>query len=101
VSKQKAVADSGLWHAIASSTDRWQLQDAKSQFSEVVQRALDGKPQCVTKHGRDAVIVIAYDTLAEAVRPKQNLFDFFQSSPLVGVNLDLDRLPGDVREVDL
>ncbi len=92
---------SKLWQAVANATDRWQLQDAKAQFSEVVQRALDGKPQCVTKHGRDAVLVIAYDTLVDAVRPKQNLFDFFQSSPLVAVDLDLDRLPGDVREIDL
>ncbi len=77
------------------------MQDAKSQFSEVVQRALEGNPQCVTKHGKDAVVVISYDTLFNAVRPKQNLFEFFRSSPLVGVDLDLERLPGALREVDL
>ncbi|HEV3153222.1 MAG TPA: type II toxin-antitoxin system Phd/YefM family antitoxin [Candidatus Baltobacteraceae bacterium] len=80
---------------------RWPLQDAKSQFSEVVQRALEGNPQCVTKHGKDAVIVISYDSLLKVVRPKQNLFDFFRSSPLVGADLDLQRLPGAIREVDL
>ena len=77
-----------------------QLQDAKAQFSEVVQRAVDGNPQCVTKHGKDAVIVISYDALANVVRPKQNLFDFFRSSPLVGADLDLERKPGGLREVD-
>ncbi len=90
-----------LWNTIAPGRcRRWQLQDAKSQFSEVVQRALEGAPQCVTKHGKDAVIVIAYETLIQAVRPKQNLYEFLRSSPLVGADLNFERLPGDVREVD-
>lgn len=80
---------------------RWQLQDAKSQFSEVVQRALEGSPQCVTKHGKDAVIIISYDALVSAVRLQQNLFDFFRSSPLVDAGLDFDRMPGTVREAEL
>jgi antitoxin Phd len=91
-----------LWNAVAPGhCRRWQLQDAKSQFSEVVQRALEGTPQCVTKHGKDAVIVISYDALVQAVRPKQNLYEFFRSSPLVGADLNFERVPGEVREVDL
>lgn len=92
-----------LWQVVFASreADRWQLQDAKSQFSEVVQRALAGRPQCVTRHGEDAVVVIAYEALVEAVSPKQNLFDFFRSSPLVGADLRFERLQGTVREVEL
>ncbi len=37
----------------------WQLQDAKNHFSEVVDAALQGKPQHVTRRGRDAVVVLA------------------------------------------
>ena len=83
------------------ASKRWQLQDAKSKFSEVVSLALAGTPQCVTKHGEDAVVVIAYETLVELARPKKNLFEFFRSSPLVGADLHVDRLQGNVREVDL
>jgi prevent-host-death family protein len=101
-SSEAIASRSRLWHALVPrNIDEWQLQDAKAQFSEVVQRALDGHPQCVTKHGKAAVVVIAYDTLADAVRPRQNLYDFFQASPLVGADLDLDRLRGDVREVEI
>lgn len=97
-----ATTLSALWEAIEpGSRVRWQLQDAKSQFSEVVERALSGDPQCVTKHGKDAVIVIAYEALLNVLRPKQNLFDFFRSSPLVGADLDLGRLSGGQRAVDL
>jgi prevent-host-death family protein len=95
---------SALWSSISPEhCHRRQLQDAKSQFSEIVQRALDGNPQCVTKHGKDAVIVIAYDALLNVVRPKQNLFDFFRS-PRSDIDLErlrepsvrstFDRLPG-------
>ena len=37
----------------------WTLQDAKAQFSRVVSAAVRGQAQCVTKHGKDAVVVIS------------------------------------------
>lgn len=40
-------------------TASWRLQDAKNQFSKVVDAALHGEPQRVTRHGRDAVVVVA------------------------------------------
>ncbi len=42
-------------------TDRpsWRLQDAKAQFSAVVDRALGGVPQHVTRRGKQAVVVLS------------------------------------------
>lgn len=37
----------------------WTLQDAKSQFSHVVAAAVRGQVQRVTKHGKEAVVVIS------------------------------------------
>lgn len=37
---------------------KWQLQDAKARFSEVVDRAIREGPQVVTRRGRDAVVII-------------------------------------------
>jgi len=42
-------------------TSSWCLQDAKNQFSKVVDAALHGEPQHVTRHGREVVVVIAAD----------------------------------------
>ena len=41
--------------------DRWTLEKAKNGFSEVVRRALEHRPQLVTRgrRGQDAVVVIA------------------------------------------
>ena len=37
----------------------WQLQQAKSRFSEVVDRSLKEGPQLVTRHGEGAVVILA------------------------------------------
>jgi prevent-host-death family protein len=51
-----------------AETDTWKLQDAKARFSELVRRAREGKPQRVTVHGKDAVVVV--DAARYEVRPK-------------------------------
>ena len=38
---------------------QWRLQDAKAQFSQVVEAAVQGEPQHVTRRGRDAVVVLS------------------------------------------
>ncbi len=51
-----------------AETDVWKLQDAKARFSELVRRARTGKPQRVTVHGKEAVVVV--DAERFEVRPK-------------------------------
>ena len=41
---------------------QWQLQDAKAQFSQVVEAALQGEPQHVTRRGREAVVVLSEES---------------------------------------
>jgi antitoxin Phd len=51
-----------------AEADTWKLQDAKARFSELVRRARGGKPQRVTVHGKEAVIIV--DAERFEVRPK-------------------------------
>ena len=47
----------------------WPIQDAKNKFSALVNAALAGEPQRVTRQGQPAVIVIAveeYERLCQA-----------------------------------
>jgi prevent-host-death family protein len=49
----------------------WSLQDAKNRFSRVVDAAVGGEPQVVTRHGKPAVVVVAaseYERLARIDR---------------------------------
>jgi prevent-host-death family protein len=43
---------------------KWALQDAKNRFSEVVDAAVRGEPQVVTRRGVDTAVIIAYDQYA-------------------------------------
>jgi antitoxin Phd len=67
---------------------QWQLQDAKNHFSEVVDNAMHRGPQVVTKRGKEAVVIISIEEYHKMQQPNNTLVDFFQSSPLKGVDLD-------------
>lgn len=41
---------------------QWQLQDAKARFSQVVEAALQGEPQHVTRRGQEAVVVLSEES---------------------------------------
>jgi len=79
----------------------WQLQEAKNRFSEVVDEALTHGPQTVTRHGREVVVVLSVEEYKRMKQPKKNLFQFFQESPLYGLDLDLTRSKELPREIDL
>jgi prevent-host-death family protein len=80
---------------------RWQLQEAKNRFSEVVERALRDGPQVVTRHGHEVVMVVSVDTWKRVARPDTLLVDFLRSSPLAGLELDVERDSDAGREVEL
>lgn len=79
----------------------WQLQDAKNRFSEVVDEALHHGPQLVTRHGKEAVVVLSVQEYRKLNRPKIGLVDFFRQSPLRSAKLDLQRNKDLPREVEL
>ena len=77
----------------------WPLQDAKSRFSELVDRTLSEGPQMVTRRGADAVVVLAapdYRRLAG----QDSLLATLLHAPR-GTPLDVDRPADPIRAVDL
>ena len=82
----------------------WQLQDAKARFSEVFRLARESGPQRVTKHGREAVIILPaeeYARLTQSEARKGSLADFFAASPLRGSGIDLNRRRDFGRDIKL
>jgi prevent-host-death family protein len=84
---------------------RWKLEDAKNQFSRVVQAALDEGPQVVTRRGEEAVVVLAFDQFRRLAAPKQGLVEFMRGSPLARAlaegPLDLRRSRDRSRDIEL
>ena len=79
----------------------WQLQDAKSKFSQLVDNAMHDQPQFVTKHGNNAVVVLSFDEYKKIIKPKNDLVTFLRSSPLVDIDLDIQRNKDIPREIEL
>ena len=79
----------------------WQLQDAKNKFSNLVKRAQENGPQIVTKHGKKAIVILAFDDFNKLSKPKIDLFTFFKKSPLAKYDLKIDRNKDLPREVNL
>ena len=46
----------------------WQLQEAKSRLSKVVEHALQEGPQTITLRGKPAVVIISYDEFQNLIR---------------------------------
>ncbi|MCA9429458.1 MAG: type II toxin-antitoxin system Phd/YefM family antitoxin [Candidatus Omnitrophica bacterium] len=77
----------------------WQMQEAKNKLSELVDLATSEGPQTITRHGKDAAILISPEEFRKLNGRKGTLLEFFQNSPLQG--LDLERNRDFPREVDL
>ena len=81
--------------------DTWQLQDAKSKFSKLVEKAINDKPQFVTKHGNNAVVILSFEDYKKIIKPKTDLVTFLQNSPLSEIELDISRNSDLPRDVEL
>ena len=79
----------------------WQLQDAKSKFSQLVDNAMRHEPQIVTKHGNNAVVVISFEDYLKFIKPQDNLVSFLRSSPLMELDLDITRSKDTPRDNEL
>ncbi|MFZ3048388.1 MAG: type II toxin-antitoxin system Phd/YefM family antitoxin [Desulfatirhabdiaceae bacterium] len=79
----------------------WQLQEAKNKFSNLVDKARHDGPQVVTKHGKEAVVIIAIEDYQKLNKPKSDLVAFFKKSPLSEICLDLSRDKTVSRDIEL
>jgi prevent-host-death family protein len=77
----------------------WQLQEAKAKFSELVQKAIDEGPQTVTRHGKDAVVVLSAEQFELMKKRQISLKEVLAMMSLE--ELDLERNKDLPREIDL
>ena len=80
----------------------WSLHDAKNKFSAVVAAALQGEPQRVTRHGKQAVVVVAaeeFDRLTLLSKAESPSFAEFLLSVPDG-DESIDRQEVEPREVE-
>ena len=79
----------------------WTVARAKARLSEVIERAMAGEPQTITRNGKTAVVVVAADEWKRRTERKGTLAEFLAASPLRGAGVEPKRMKGRLRDVDL
>lgn len=79
----------------------WQLQEAKNKLSEVVREACEHGPQTITFRGKKKVVVVEAAEFEKLGKPMKGLWELIRESPLVGVDLDLERIKDYGRDIEL
>jgi len=69
----------------------WQLQEAKNNFSPVVNRALHEGPQVVTRHGQEVVVILSIDKYKELTKSQPSLLELLLNPPLAGSGIEITR----------
>jgi prevent-host-death family protein len=69
----------------------WQLQEAKSKFSQVVREAQTSGPQVITVHGKEAVVVLSTEEYKHLTHSQGSLAEFLHNSPLRSSGLMVER----------
>jgi prevent-host-death family protein len=90
---------SGQTDYLGKIVQTWQLQEAKSRFSELVDMTLAEGPQLVTRRGSEAVVVIAA-TEYRKLQGVPSLLAVLNDAPR-GEPLDIERTRELVREIAL
>lgn len=79
----------------------WTVAEAKAKLSEVIERARNSGPQRITRHGKEAVVVVSAEEWKRKTKRKGNLAEFFAQSPLRGSGLESERLNDSPHETEL
>lgn len=79
----------------------WQLQDAKSKFSEMIEQALANGAQIVTRRGQKTVVVVPFDEYQRLTKRTDSLAQFLLASPLPGSDLTIERDKSTPRSIEI
>ena len=79
----------------------WQLQEAKSKFSKMIEQALANGAQIVTRRGQKTVVVVPFDEYQRLTKQTESLAQFLLASPLSGSDLIIDRDKSTPRSIEI
>jgi len=79
----------------------WKLQDAKSQFSKVVEDAITSGPQYVSRRGTKAVVVLSVRDYEKMISNKPSFREFLIGCPKMDEDFQIERQKDYPRNIEL
>jgi prevent-host-death family protein len=79
---------------------RWQVQEAKTRLSEVIEKAQRKGPQIITRHGTERAVLLSIAEYRRLTAHKPGLREYLLGGPKAeGFEIERDRRTG--RKIDL
>lgn len=78
----------------------WQVQEAKSRFSEVIEDARSKGPQIITRHGAERAVVLSIEDFRALTAHKPGLKEYLLGGPKVD-EFEVERSADTGREIAL
>ncbi len=79
---------------------RWQVQEAKSRLSEVIDEALSKGPQIITRHGAERAVVLSIEEFRALTAHKPGLKEYLLGGPKFD-DFEIERDGDTGREISL
>jgi len=76
----------------------WQLQEAKSKLSQVINLAVSESPQLITRSGKPIAYIVSAETFEKEHKP--SILDVLLSCPHKEIDLDLERSKDITRDIE-
>lgn len=82
--------------------DTWQIHEARSHLSQLLDKADEGGPQIITDHGRPRSVVLSFGRFQALNAKSPDLKTFLLGSPKIEGGFEVTRDPStDERNTDL
>lgn len=83
----------------------WQVQEARARLSSLIDEALAGRPQRISRRDKQVAVIISAEDYDRLMAPGENLVAFFRTSPLAEAvaegKIDLERDHDAIRDLPL
>ena len=78
----------------------WSIEDASNQLHSLVERATSEGPQHLAVGGKVAAVLVSIAEYRRLTEPNPGFVEFMRSSPLVGLDLNLQSEQSATRTVE-
>jgi antitoxin Phd len=80
---------------------RWQVQEAKAQFSQLLDETVSFGYQLITKNGEPVAYIVSKEEFERFLKPRGSILEVFDRCPYPDIELDIRRSQESIRDPDL
>ncbi len=80
---------------------KWQIQEAKAKFSQLIKETAVSGYQTITKNGEPVAYIVSKEEFELYLKPEKSILTVFDECPYPEIDLEIERSRDTIREIDL